>query len=100
MSDPLLSWFTADNADAFVRSLKQGASTLAEPAQRQAAAGQLGLLYLIQRNPGALEALRQLHSAEPDATVRSRLGDVLEAAGKGALDLDKLMERLQLRWNF
>jgi len=97
---PLLSWFTPENADDFVGSLKQAASQLTEPAQRQSAAGQLGLLHLIQRHPAALDALRQLHAAETDEAVRSRLGDVLQAGDKGTLDLDKLMDKLQLQWNF
>jgi ferric-dicitrate binding protein FerR (iron transport regulator) len=100
ISDPLLPWFSAENADAFTGTLKQAAAQLSEPAQRQAVAGQLGLLYLMQRHPGALDALRQLHAAESDADARSRLGEVLQAADKGSLDLDKLMEKLQLQWNF
>ncbi len=100
ISDPLLAWFSAENADAFAGTLKQAAAQLAEPAQRQAVAGQLGLLYLMQRHAGALDALRQLHAAESDADARSRLGEVLQAADKGSLDLDKLMEKLQLQWNF
>jgi len=100
ISDPLLPWFSAENADAFTGTLKQAAAQLADPAQRQAVAGQLGLLYLLQRHDGALDALRQIHAAEPNADARSRLGEVLQAADKGTLDLDKLMEKLQLQWNF
>jgi hypothetical protein len=100
LQDPLVSWFTPENADAFVGSLKLGSSRLSDPEQRQAAAGQLGLLYLIQRSSAALDALRQLQASEPDAAARSRLGDVLQAADKGSLDLDQLMEKLQLQWNF
>jgi hypothetical protein len=100
ISDPLLPWFSAENADAFAGTLKQAAAQMGEPFRRQAVAGQLGLLYLMQRHAGALEALRQIHAAEPDADTRARLGEVLQAADKGSLDLDKLMEKLQLQWNF
>lgn len=100
LGDPLLPWFNAENADAFVGTLRQTGAQVADPALRQAVAGQLGLLYLIQRNTGALDALRQLHGAETDGPARSRLGDVIQAAEKGSLDLDKLMEKLQLQWNF
>jgi hypothetical protein len=100
LGDPLLPWFHAENADAFVSTLRQSAAQLGDASQRQAVAGQLGLLYLIHRSAGALDAIRQLHASESVDAVRSRLGDVIQAAEKGSLDVDKLMEKLELQWNF
>ncbi|HEV3029595.1 MAG TPA: zf-HC2 domain-containing protein [Planctomycetota bacterium] len=100
LGDPLLPWFNAGNADAFVGSLRQAAAQVGDASQRQAVAGQLGLLYLIHQNAGALDAIRQLQATETVDAVRSRLADVIQAAEKGTLDLDKLMEKLQLQWNF
>jgi hypothetical protein len=97
---PLLSWFTTENADAFVGGFRQVAGQASDPARRREAAGQLGLLYLVQRNASALEALRQLQASEADEATKARLAEVIQAADKGALDLDKLMEKLQLRWDF
>jgi hypothetical protein len=100
LDEPLLPWFSAGNAEAFVGTLRQTAAQVGTPAQRQAVAGQLGLLYLIRRHEGALGALRQLAASETEDAVRSRLGEVIQAAEKGTLDVDNLMEKLELQWNF
>jgi hypothetical protein len=100
LSQPLLPWFRPENEAAFTGALQQAAAQLSDPAQRQAVAGQLGLLHLIQRSPGARDALRQLVASESDPAARGRMGEVLDAMDKGSLDLDKLMEKLQLQWNF
>jgi hypothetical protein len=100
LSQPLLAWLRAENEAAFARALQQAAPQLPEPAQRQAVAGQLGLLHLVQRSAAAKDALRQIAGAERDPAARGRMIDVVEAMDKGTLDLEKLMEKLQLDWNF
>lgn len=100
LTQPLLPWFHPGNAEAFAGVLRQTALQLSEPDQRLSVAGQLGLLHLIQRNPGARHALSQIHADERDPDARAKMGEVLEALDQGTLDLDKLMDKLKLRWNF
>lgn len=100
VSQAMVRWFTADNGEAFSAALGTAGSLLRESAQRQAVAGQLALLTLLHGTPAARDALRRLHAAEPDPAARTRMGEVLEGIEQGNLDLDKLMEKLQLRWEF
>src|SRR5205085_11315200 len=77
--DPLLPWFTPENAEKFARALRQTAAQFGDPHQREVVAGQLGLLHLLQHSATALDALRQLQAGESDAAARLRMAEVLQA---------------------
>lgn len=100
IDQPLLPWFGSDNGPAFAEALGKIAGQFATTHERQATAGQLALLHLIHRTPAALETLRRVSASETDPETRSRMDDVVQGLEKGSLDLDKLMEKLQLNWNF